>query len=131
MSHLKTVFRFPPKLIHVIAGITEVLHEDLPDKLPPCDIQHAIDLTPGASPPNLPYHRMDPTMHIELKGQVDKLSLEIKQQCFGPINIYFYEDKFWSYIVTKNVGIFKDIIIYDRSISKIFEHEVMGEHDAL
>jgi len=31
---------------------------------------------------------MDPTMYIELKGQVDELSLEIKQQYFVPINIH-------------------------------------------
>ena len=33
--------------------------------------------------------------------------------------------------MTKNVGMIKDVIIYDRSISKIFEDAVMGEHDAL
>jgi len=69
---------------------------------------------------------MDPTMHIEIKEQVDKLSLEIKQQCFVPINIYFYEDKFWSYIVTKDVSMIKDVFIYDRYISKKFEDVVMG-----
>ena len=70
-------------------------------------------------------------MHIELKRQVDKLSLEIKQQCFIPINIHLYENKFWGYIVTKNVGMIKDVIIYDRSISNFFEDAVMGEYDAL
>jgi len=35
------------KLIHVITGIAEVLHEDLPDRLPPTrGIQHVIVLTP-------------------------------------------------------------------------------------
>ena len=34
-------------------------------------------------------------------------------------------------MVTKDVGQIKDVIIYDRSISKIFEDAVMGEHDAL
>ena len=33
--------------------------------------------------------------------------------------------------MTKNVGQIKDVIIYDRSISKIFEVAIMGEHDAL
>ena len=70
-----------PKLIHVITGSAEVLHEDLPDRLQSmCDIQHVIDLTPGASLLDLPHHRIDPTMHIELKRQVDKLSPEIKQR---------------------------------------------------
>ena len=66
------------KLIHVITGIAGVLHEALPDRLQPMrDIQHVINLTPGASLPDLPHYRIDPIMHIELKRQVDELSLEI------------------------------------------------------
>jgi len=69
-----------PKIIHVITEIAEVFHEDHPDKLSPTrDIQHIIDLILGTSLSDLPHHRMDPTMHIELKCQVDKLSLEVKQ----------------------------------------------------
>ena len=70
-------------------------------------------------------------MHIELKWQVDDLSLDIKQQCFVPMNIHFYEDKFWSCIVTKGVGQTKDVDIYDRFISKIFDDAVIGEYNAL
>ena len=73
---------------------------------------------------DLPHYRKDPTMNTELKEQVD-LSLDVKQQFLVPINIHFYEDKFWSYIVTKNVGQTKDVVIYDRSISKIFKDAVM------
>jgi len=36
-----------------------------------------------------------------------------------------------SYIVTKNVGMIKDVIINDRFISNFFEDAVMGEYDAL
>ena len=58
----------------------DVLSKDLSDKLPLThDIQHAVDLTSGVSLPDLLHHRIDPTMHIELKRQVDELSLEIKQ----------------------------------------------------
>ena len=38
-----------------------------------CDIQHIIDLIPGASLPNLPYYRMNPIDHVKLKKQVDEL----------------------------------------------------------
>ena len=56
-------------------------------------------------------------MHTELKGQVNELSLDIKQLCIVPISIHFFENKFWSYIVTKDVGRIRDAIIYGRPIS--------------
>jgi len=33
--------------------------------------------------------------------------------------------------VTKSAGQTKDVVIYDRSISKIFENAIMGEYNAL
>jgi len=110
----------------------DIFFEDLTGTLPLTpNIQHANESTPETSLLDLSHHRKDPTMHTELKGQVDDLSLDVKQQCLIPINIHFYEDKFWSYIVTKGVGQTKDVDIYDRSISKIFEDVVMGGYDAL
>ena len=66
--------KIPPEVTPVIAEFADVFPEDLSDKLPPMrDIQHAIDLVPGASLPNLPHYRMNPTEHVELKRQVDEL----------------------------------------------------------
>ena len=59
----------------------DILSKDLSDKLPPMhNIQHVIDLTPGASLSDLPQHGMDLIMHIEIKWQVNELSLEVKQK---------------------------------------------------
>jgi len=64
----------PQELTLVIEEFSDVFLEDLPNKLPPMrNIQHAIDLVPGSSLPNLPHYRMNPTEHAELKRQVDEL----------------------------------------------------------
>ncbi|XP_072993886.1 LOW QUALITY PROTEIN: uncharacterized protein [Typha latifolia] len=58
----------------VIEEFPDVFPDDLPNELPPMrDIQHAIDFVPGASLPNLPHYRLNPTEHAELKRQVDEL----------------------------------------------------------
>ena len=74
---------------------------------------------------------MNPIEQTECKRQVDELLLEIKQQGTVPSDIHFCEDKFWNYIVTKGVDQIKNVDIYDRFISKIFEDAIMGEYNAL
>ena len=64
----------PPEVTLVIEKFSDVFPEELPNRLPPMhDIQHAIDLVPGSSLPNLSHYRMNSTEHDELKRQVDEL----------------------------------------------------------
>jgi len=58
----------PPEITPVIEEFSDVFPKDFLNNLPPmCGIQHAINLVPGSSVPNLPYYRMNPTEHAELK----------------------------------------------------------------
>jgi len=70
----ESITSIPCEVAPMIDEFADVFPEDLSDQLPPMhDIQHAIDLIPGASLLNLPYYRMNPTEHAELKRQVNEL----------------------------------------------------------
>jgi len=72
MDH--TPVEHPQEVVQLLKDFEDVFPEDLPDNLPPLrDIQHAIDLVPGATLPNLPHYRMNPTEHQELQRQVSEL----------------------------------------------------------
>ncbi|GFZ14592.1 hypothetical protein Acr_24g0007820 [Actinidia rufa] len=61
----------PEEVTSILQQFHEVFPIDLPDNLPPMrDIQHAIDLVPGATLPNLPHYRMNPSEHAELQRQI-------------------------------------------------------------
>jgi hypothetical protein len=64
----------PTTLQHLLQQFKDVFPEELPSQLPPLrDVQHAIDLVPGSSLPNLPHYRMSPAEHKELQRQVQEL----------------------------------------------------------
>ena len=84
-----------PEVTAVTIVFDDVLSADLLGKLPPAhDIQHAVDLIPGANLPDLPHPMLNLIEQTECGRQVDELSLEIKQQCIVPNDVHFYEDKF-------------------------------------
>ena len=63
-----------PEVEGLLEEYADVLPKELPGELPPLrHIEHAIDLLPGASLPNLPHYRMEPAKYKELSRQVQEL----------------------------------------------------------
>ncbi|RVW88094.1 Transposon Ty3-G Gag-Pol polyprotein [Vitis vinifera] len=65
---------YPANVCKILDDFYDLRPAELPNQLPLMrDVQHAIDLIPNASLPNLPAYRMNPTEHAEFKRQVDEL----------------------------------------------------------
>ncbi|KAA8545287.1 hypothetical protein F0562_020071 [Nyssa sinensis] len=57
----------PIEVTQLLSNISDVAPEELPNELPPIrNVQHAIDLIPGSSLPNLPAYCMNPSEQKEL-----------------------------------------------------------------
>nr|CAD1832771.1 unnamed protein product [Ananas comosus var. bracteatus] len=64
----------PPIIVPLIHEFKDVIPEEIPTGLPPMrEIQHCIDLVPGAAIPNKAAYRMNPKENEELQRQVEDL----------------------------------------------------------
>jgi transposase InsO family protein len=78
----------PKELVEVLEEYADVFPKDLPPGLPPIrDVDHSIDLLPGATPPHRAPYRMSPTELKELDRQIidllDKGMIRPSKSPFG------------------------------------------------
>eukprot|EP00253_Pinus_taeda_P023317 PITA_23317 len=73
LSHIE-VSDFPPEIQQMLQEFTDIVVDDLLDKLPPKrSISHHIDFIPGVSLPNKETYRMSPKDNEDIRKQVQEL----------------------------------------------------------
>ncbi|XP_024314763.1 uncharacterized protein LOC106866093 [Brachypodium distachyon] len=74
LAEQKEEHDLPKEVLELLQNFSDVFPRELPSVLPPMrDVQHRIDLVPGASLPNRPAYRMSPNEYEELNQQVQEL----------------------------------------------------------